>query len=118
MVMTQIDKEVQDTIKNLGMDVEIIEEPGTGLPCAQCAYCSRSYLMWDAGEDKPIAVPRTCERCKAPMDWDKVHESGGYAEKQSELAAKAPPRNRRDKMVRESEVKAPKYVKDADKEKE
>ena len=114
-MVTQIDREIDKLIKDFPLDVEIIEEPGTGLPAAQCAYCSHSYLMYDAENDKAIPVTPTCERCKAPMDWDKVHEAGGFADKQADLATKAPPRRRRDKMVRESEVKdekPPRYVKD------
>ena len=88
------------------LDVEIIEEPGTGLPVALCPYCSRGYLAVDVqgGVAEDIDIPRVCKRCGAPMDWDQVHKPGGFADEQAEAAAKAAPRGRRDRMVRQPAV--------------
>lgn len=96
----------QQTIENIfdsiAEKVEVVEEPGTGLPVAQCPYCSNGYLAYDAEQDEPIQTPTKCRRCGAPMDWDAVHNQGGYADKQADEALKAPPRRGRDRMVRQS----------------
>lgn len=79
-------------------DLDIVEEPGTGLPVVQCAYCSRGYTMLDK-DDEPEDLPSKCRRCGAPMDWDGVHKAGGYADQQAEI--KAEPRRTRNRMVRQ-----------------
>lgn len=84
----------------MALDVDVIEEPGTGLPVSQCPYCSRGYPHSN-GEGERIDVPNPCRRCGAPMDYEAVHKPGGYADKQAEAASKAPPRQRRNRMVRE-----------------
>lgn len=89
-------------IQNL--DVDVIEEPGTGLNVAQCPYCSRGFP--EHNEEMEInEIPRTCRRCGAPMDYEEVHKPNGFADQKAEEAAKSPPRLRRNRMVDSPPVK-------------
>ena len=98
---------------NRKIDLDVIEEPGSVVQCYQCAYCGMAYRFQIPNasggftpardqSDNEVAVPDTCRRCGAPMDYGAVHDRDGFADKMAEATINTVPtreKRNRNRMV-------------------
>ena len=83
------------------LNVEVTEAPGGIGIQGQCPNCSKMYPLGD--DEKPQRLPENCERCGAPMDFDKAHT---FANRQAADAG-ATPQQRMARGVRNTQVGDP-----------